>query len=131
MNQKAYPELDVLCVGMITSDVMLKPVDPGIFNVDKTHLTNLTYSVGGDAANQSVIFAKLGNRVGIAAPPGDDDAGVNVRRYLENYGIDTTAIVTMGEVTEYLSTVPHGGVLIIDDERKAAIAAYYEQYGVK
>ena len=49
----------------------------------------------------------------------------------ENYGIETCAIVTMGEVTEYLSTVPHGGTIIIDDARKAAIAAYYEIYGVK
>ncbi|MBQ9562767.1 MAG: carbohydrate kinase family protein [Lachnospiraceae bacterium] len=95
MNQKIYPELDVLCVGMITSDVMLKPVDPSIFSVDKTHLTNLTYSVGGDAANQSVIFAKLGNRTGIAATPGDDDAGVNVRRYLEQYGVNTDNCVVI------------------------------------
>ena len=47
----------------------------------------------------------------------------------ETYGIATTAIVTMGEVTEYLSTVPHNGEIIIDDEKKRAIAAYYEQYG--
>ena len=93
MNQKIYPELDVLCVGMITQDVMMKPVDPTIFTVDKTHLSNLTYSVGGDAANQSVVFAKLGNKTGIAAPPGDDDTGITVRRYLEQYGIDTSNCV--------------------------------------
>ena len=95
MDQKTYPELDVLCVGMITSDVMLKPVDPSIFTVDKTHLTNLTYSVGGDAANQSVIFSKLGNRTGIAATPGADDAGVNVTKYLERFGVDTSNCVAI------------------------------------
>ncbi len=49
----------------------------------------------------------------------------------ENYGIKTTAIVTMAEVVEHLYNKPYKGEIIIDDNLKAAIDAYYEQYGVK
>jgi len=35
----------------------------------------------------------------------------------------------MQEVTEYLYNQPYKGKIIIDDTLKAAIDAYYEQYG--
>jgi len=46
------------------------------------------------------------------------------------YGIQTVAIVTMAEVVEHLYNRPYKGNIIIDDKIKAAIDAYYEQYGV-
>lgn len=49
----------------------------------------------------------------------------------ENYGLLTTAIVTMAEVVEHLYDRPYKGRVIIDDALKAAIDAYYEQYGVR
>lgn len=49
----------------------------------------------------------------------------------ENYGLVTTAIVTMAEVVEHLYNRPYNGKIIIDDNLKNAIDAYYEQYGVK
>ncbi|MBH1940171.1 orotate phosphoribosyltransferase [Mobilitalea sibirica] len=48
----------------------------------------------------------------------------------ETYGIKTTAIVTMQEVVEHLYNKPYQGNIIIDDTLKAAIDAYYQQYGV-
>ena len=49
----------------------------------------------------------------------------------EKYGLQTTAIVTMAEVIEHLYNKEYKGKIIIDDTIKAAIDAYYEQYGVK
>ena len=49
----------------------------------------------------------------------------------ETYGFDAHAIVDMAEVTEYLYNRPYKGQVYIDDTLKAAIDAYYEQYGVK
>lgn len=49
----------------------------------------------------------------------------------EKYGFKTTAIVTMGEVVEHLYNRPYKGKIIIDDSMKAAIDAYYEQYGAE
>ena len=47
------------------------------------------------------------------------------------YGFETNAIVTMAEVVEYLYNKEINGEVIIDDTLKAAIDAYYEQYGAK
>ncbi|MBR1893199.1 MAG: orotate phosphoribosyltransferase [Lachnospiraceae bacterium] len=49
----------------------------------------------------------------------------------EKYGIKTTAIVTMSDVIEYLTTHEVNGKKVIDDTLKAAIDAYYEQYGAE
>jgi orotate phosphoribosyltransferase len=49
----------------------------------------------------------------------------------QTYGMKTTAIVTMEEVVECLWNKPYKGQVIIDDELKAAIDAYYEQYGAR
>ena len=47
------------------------------------------------------------------------------------YGFETNAIVSMAEVTEHLYNKECNGRVVIDDTLKAAIDAYYEQYGAK
>ena len=47
------------------------------------------------------------------------------------YGFDTAAIVSMDEVVECLYNKEVNGEVVIDDTLKAAIDAYYEQYGAK
>ena len=47
------------------------------------------------------------------------------------YGFETNAIVTMKEVIEHLYNKEYKGKVIIDDTLKAAIDAYYEQYGAE
>lgn len=47
------------------------------------------------------------------------------------YGMETAAIVTMAEVIEHLYNKPCNGRIVIDDEVKARIDRYYEQYGAK
>ena len=47
------------------------------------------------------------------------------------YGFETAAIVDMAEVVEHLYNKEYNGEVLIDDTLKAAIDAYYEQYGVK
>lgn len=49
----------------------------------------------------------------------------------EIYGFDANAIVTMAEVVEHLYNKEYKGKVIIDDAIKAAIDAYYEQYGAE
>jgi orotate phosphoribosyltransferase len=47
----------------------------------------------------------------------------------KRYGFPTAAIVTMEEVTEYLYNKEVQGAVRINDETKAALDAYYAQYG--
>ena len=60
---------------------------------------------------------------------------VNVGRILEspltsvNRDRNDPAIVTMAEVVEHLYGREYKGKVVIDDAIKAAIDAYYEQYG--
>ena len=49
----------------------------------------------------------------------------------ELYGFETAAIVDMNEVVDCLYNKEINGEVIIDDTVKAAIDAYYEQYGAK
>lgn len=49
----------------------------------------------------------------------------------DTYGFKTSAIVSMADVTEALYNKEINGEIIINDEIKAAIDAYYEQYGAK
>lgn len=47
------------------------------------------------------------------------------------YGFETAAIVTMKEVTEYLSGREVNGRVLIDDNIRRALDAYYEKYGAE
>ena len=49
----------------------------------------------------------------------------------EKYGFPVASIVSMAEVTEVLYNHEIDGRVVIDDATKAALDAYYEQYGVK
>ncbi len=47
------------------------------------------------------------------------------------YGFETNAIVSMADVVETLYNKEVNGKVLIDDELKARIDAYYEEYGAK
>ena len=49
----------------------------------------------------------------------------------EKYGLKTASIVTMAEVVEHLYNREYKGRVVINDEIKAAIDKYYEQYGAE
>lgn len=49
----------------------------------------------------------------------------------EKYGFDANAIVSMEDVVSCLYQKPYQGKVYIDDALKAAIDAYYEQYGAQ
>lgn len=49
----------------------------------------------------------------------------------QTYGFETNAIVSMEDVVEHLYNKPCQGKIIINDEMKDAIDAYYKAYGVQ
>lgn len=49
----------------------------------------------------------------------------------ERYGFPTSAIVSMADVVEHLYNRECNGKVVIDDDLKKAIDAYYAEYGVK
>ena len=59
---------------------------------------------------------------------GDESALQEIKN---TYGFDANAIVSMEEVVEHLHNKPCLGEVIIDDRLKAAIDAYYKEYGAR
>lgn len=53
------------------------------------------------------------------------------REIQERYGFPVASIVSMAEVTEHLLNREVGGRVVIDDEVKARLDAYYERYGAR
>ena len=49
----------------------------------------------------------------------------------QTYGFETNAIVSMEDVVEHLYNKPCQGKIMINDEMKDAIDAYYKAYGVQ
>ena len=62
---------------------------------------------------------------------GMESDGSALQEVSEKYGFPTHAIVTMSEVIEALHDKQVGGRVIIDDEMKASIDAYYREYGAQ
>ena len=59
------------------------------------------------------------------------DEGSALAEVGEKYSLQTTAIVTMADVTEYLYNKETANGVIIDDDIKKRIDEYYAQYGAK
>ena len=68
-------ECDVLCIGLIVANLLVKPVNKSVFDVDVTMVNEIDILTGGDAMNEAAIFSKLGNRVGLVGKVGNDHFG--------------------------------------------------------
>ena len=90
-----------------------------------------TYPILKAAANVDVkgLIVSL-NRMEVGK--GGRHGGASRRSHCgEKYGFPVASIVSMAEVTEMLYNREVQGKVVINDDIKAALDAYYEQYGVK
>ncbi|MBE5961577.1 MAG: orotate phosphoribosyltransferase [Lachnospiraceae bacterium] len=116
-----------------TGILLGSPIEDG----DKVVIIEDVTTAGTSIAETMPILAAQGNVdvLGLVVSVDRMERGKGEKSALqeieETYGIKTTAIVTMQEVVEHLYNKPYNGKVIIDDAMKAAIDAYYEQYGAK
>ena len=80
--------MEVLSAGLMVSDIIAHPVEPGIFEMDSQALENIAFKTGGDALNVAVNLANLGVGVGVAGVVGDDAAGRDIKAKLAAAGVD-------------------------------------------
>lgn len=104
-----YKELDVLCVGGMCADLMMRPVGKFIFDQDKSDLDTLDTNLGGDAANESIIFGRYGMRVGLAGEMGDDGTGRELMKYMEDNNVDTSNIAVRGRTRTSVVMIQENG----------------------
>ncbi len=83
---------DILCLGLIVSDVLARPVSSDIFAVDTTRVDSIDIMPGGDAMNEAIILSKLGVKVGLVGKVGDDAFGRMVLGEAENSGVDISNV---------------------------------------
>ncbi len=83
--------MDVLVIGISVLDILVKPVTPEVFTRDGSE-ARIEFMPGGDALNVAVNAASMGTQVGLATTVGNDDNGRAVRRYLDEKGVDTSAL---------------------------------------
>lgn len=87
-----------------------------------------TYPLLKSIADVEVVGLMVSLDRGEVGPSGTVSA---IEEVSEKYGFPTAAIVSMPEVIEYLHGNELDGRVVIDDAAKAALDAYYIQYGPK
>ena len=87
-------------------------------------------AMGGALGSVAPHWSQLSLLKSLVAPQAVSYTHLDVYKR-QRYGFPTASIVDMGEVTEHLLNRECQGRVVIDDKVKAALDAYYEQYGAK
>jgi sugar/nucleoside kinase (ribokinase family) len=89
MENKKY---DILCIGLMVSDLLVMPARKEIFDVDTTQVDKIELAPGGDAMNESIILARLGVKVGLIGKVGSDLSGRMLLMEAEKNGVDISNV---------------------------------------
>ncbi|MGN0293877.1 MAG: carbohydrate kinase family protein [Lachnospiraceae bacterium] len=83
----------VLCIGGITTDILVKPVDALPEPGQLMAVGSLKTTVGGCAANAAIDLARLGVPVAVCCKTGRDANGDFVVREMQENGVDISGVV--------------------------------------
>ena len=78
----------VLCVGEMLVDIIVRPVEQVLLQNDTQLVREIRFSSGGDANNNAINLARLGNQVTYMGRLGRDEMGSYVARMAEAAGVD-------------------------------------------
>jgi sugar/nucleoside kinase (ribokinase family) len=84
--------MDVLCVGQLAADILVRPVERVDFGVDTKRVDGIDIKSGGDGMNVALGLAKLGNGVGFCGKVGSDQLGDYLAGVLRRAGIDARGL---------------------------------------
>jgi sugar/nucleoside kinase (ribokinase family) len=96
---------EVFCAGNAVADVLARPVDGLARPGTSQRLEEVALGPGGNGVNTSIALARLGVRVALAAPVGDDRLGGMLRESVRAAGVDDSNIVTITEAKSSASVV--------------------------
>ena len=91
--------MDVLCVGQLAADILVRPVERVDFGVDTRRVDGIDIRSGGDSLNVAIGLAKLGNRVGFCGKVGQDQLGDYLAGVIRAAGIDDRGLARTTETT--------------------------------
>ena len=110
--------MDILCVGQLVADILVKPVDGIDFEIDTQRVEHISMKNGGDCLNTAIDLAKLGNRVGFAGKVGDDSFGEFLVKTIKNFDIDTNGL----KVAHQAAT---SAVIVVINHKGERVFLYY------
>lgn len=84
--------MDILCVGQLVTDILVKPVENIDFTIDTKRVEQISVKNGGDCLNTAIDLAKLGNKVGFSGKVGDDIFGDFLLKTIKSYDIDSRGL---------------------------------------
>ena len=83
---------DSIIIGAAIADIPLAPVSPDVFAAHSTALERIALGVGGDAANEALVLARLGHAPALVSVLGCDAPGDFILKTLDAAGVDTSAV---------------------------------------
>ena len=83
---------DSIIIGAAIVDIPLSPVTPDIFTTHSMPLQRIAMGLGGDAANEALVLARLGHAPALVSVVGRDAPGEFVCQYLSKAGVDVSAV---------------------------------------
>lgn len=110
--------MDVLCVGQLVTDIIVKPVEQVDFSVDTKRVGHISMKNGGDCMNAAIDLALLGNNVGFAGVVGNDNFGDFLLKTVKDHGIDTRGLKAVPEIST-------SAVIVLVNEKGERTFLYY------
>ena len=108
---------DVLCLGETAVDIITRPVTECSFSNKCSPIERISIQSGGDALNNAVDLAKLGNQVCYMGRIGTDVGGEFVLQELKNAGVNVSHVVR--------SKCPHTKVNVLIKQEGERAFFYY------
>lgn len=115
-------KFDLLSIGDATVDVFMNPTETETLCElddkkcricfaygDKIPVRNLEFTIGGNAANNSVGSSRLGLKSAIVLTLGDDTIGKLIVERLQKEGVDTTYVIAQPATSSNYSTIINYG----------------------
>ena len=90
---------DVLVIGAAVADILLRPVDEGVFARSSTEAEEIRMNTGGDAMNEATVLARLGHVPVLVTVLGRDRAADFLAAHCRTEGIILRSSVHAGEPT--------------------------------
>lgn len=96
---------DIVCIGLMVCDIIIKPIDKAIFDLDAVRLETLKIASGGDALNSAINMSKLGLNIGLAGKVGNDALGEYLIKEAAGFGVDIHGVKKTDNCTTSTSVV--------------------------
>lgn len=104
MGDKIY---DVICIGQVVQDILTTNVPENAFmmDTDTVMADSLTLASGGDAANEAVVLARLGDKPALLSRVDTRNVGNMIYEDMKSEGVDTSLLLRLDECETFTSMV--------------------------